>query len=136
MSPKAFAELSVTHPWALPIFAVGVGAPRWAQILWSTSGVGLWIPWAGYSYVASGTVGRILWLWLGILDALQGVGFGMILLQTLTRIHMAFTLIAAQALGAVFTVLARRFVSENGGPGLVFPNFLVGRWTEGNVMGD
>lgn len=131
-----FAYFSETHSWTLPIFAIGVGAPRWAQILWSTSGMGLWLPWAGYSYLASALVGRILWLWLGVLDSIQSVGFGMILLQTLTRIHTAFALLAAQTIGAIFTILARRFISPDGGPGLVFPNFLVGRWTEGNAEGD
>jgi alpha-1,3-glucan synthase len=133
---KILANASATHPWTLPIFAVGVGAPRWAQILWSTSGMGAWMPWAGGSYVASALVGRILWLWLGVLDSVQGVGFGMILLQTLTRIHMSFTLMTAQVLGAVMTIIARRFIAHDGGPGLVFPNFLIGRWTDGNALGD
>jgi alpha-1,3-glucan synthase len=48
-----------------------------------------------------------LWLWLGLLDSLQGVGFGIILLQTLTRIHISATLIAAQVLGTATFILAR-----------------------------
>jgi alpha-1,3-glucan synthase len=42
-------------------------------MLWSTSNIGSYVPWAG-SPVASTLVGRGLWLWLGVLDALQGVG--------------------------------------------------------------
>jgi alpha-1,3-glucan synthase len=74
--------LSKTHSWLIPIFAVGLGAPRWCQILWATSGVGQYLPWAG-GPVASAILGRALWLWLAVLDSLQGIGFGMILLQTM-----------------------------------------------------
>src|ERR1700712_5595004 len=70
------------------------------------SNIGLYIPWAG-GPVASALLGRILWLWLGVLDAVQGVGFGMILLQTLTRLHFTFTLIAAQVVGSLATIAAR-----------------------------
>ena len=52
---------------------MGLGAPRWAQILWSTSGMGHYLPWTA-GPIASGLAGRSLWLWLGVLDALQGVG--------------------------------------------------------------
>lgn len=31
------SHLSKTHTWILPIFAIGLGAPRWAQSLWSCS---------------------------------------------------------------------------------------------------
>lgn len=65
--------LSKRHAWFVPIFAIGLGAPRWCQMLWSTSNIGSYVPWAG-SAVASTLVGRGLWLWLGVLDALQGVG--------------------------------------------------------------
>jgi alpha-1,3-glucan synthase len=101
-----FARLSTRHSWIVPIFAIGLGAPRWCQILWGTSSIGLNLPWAG-GPVASALVSRSLWLWLGLLDTVQGVGFGMIFLQTLTRLHIAFTLIAAQVLGSVATILAR-----------------------------
>ena len=33
----------------------------------------MYIPWAG-SPVAGAILGRALWLWLGVLDSLQGVG--------------------------------------------------------------
>lgn len=85
---------SKTHTWLLPVFAVGLGAPRWcqvrifecsdisiligAQMLWGTSSLALYIPWAGK---AGPYLGTSLWLWLGVLDAIQGVGLGMILLQ-------------------------------------------------------
>lgn len=70
--------LSMTHTWLLPVFAVGLGAPRWCQMLWGTSSLALYIPWAGH---AGPYLGISLWLWLGVLDAIQGVGLGMILLQ-------------------------------------------------------
>ena len=38
----------------------------------------LYIPWAGR---VGPYLGISLWLWLGVLDAVQGVGLGMILLQ-------------------------------------------------------
>jgi alpha-1,3-glucan synthase len=77
-----FGHLSVTHSWFIPIFAIGLGAPRWCQILWGTSGVGQYLPWVG-NPIASAVLGRALWLWLGVLDSIQGIGFGMILLQTM-----------------------------------------------------
>ena len=69
---------SKTHTWLLPVFAVGLGAPRWCQMMWGTSSLALYIPWAGNS---GPYLGISLWLWLGVLDAVQGVGLGMILLQ-------------------------------------------------------
>ena len=50
----------------------------------------------------------------------------MILLQTLTRIHIAFTLIAAQVLGSIATILARATAPNKIGPGDVFPDFSAG----------
>ena len=72
-----FGILSKDHSWILPVFAIGLGAPRWCQMLWGTSAIGQYVPWAG-GPLASALVGRSLWLWLGVLDALQGVGFGMV----------------------------------------------------------
>ncbi|KAL8840879.1 MAG: hypothetical protein Q9170_001143 [Blastenia crenularia] len=120
-----FGILSKDHSWILPVFAIGLGAPRWCQMLWGTSNIGQYVPWAG-GHVASALVGRSLWLWLGVLDAVQGVGFGMILLQTLTRIHIAFTLIAAQVLGSIATILARATAPNKIGPGDIFPDFSAG----------
>ena len=120
-----FGILSRYHSWVIPVFAVGLGAPRWCQILWGTSNIGLHVPWAGGA-VAGALAGRSLWLWLGVLDAFQGVGFGMILLQTLTRIHIACTLIAAQVLGSIATMLARATAPDSTGPGDVFPDFSAG----------
>ncbi|KAE9386577.1 hypothetical protein BT96DRAFT_1005962 [Gymnopus androsaceus JB14] len=59
-------HFSKTHTWLLPVFAVGLGAPRWCQILWGTSGIAYYVPWAhnGGPYLAIG-----LWLWLGVLDS-------------------------------------------------------------------
>lgn len=75
-------------------------------------------------------MGRGLWLWLGVLDALQGVGFGMILLQTLTRMHVTFALTAAQIIGSLATIAARATAPNNIGPGTVFPDFS-GGFTQG-----
>ncbi|KAI9766186.1 MAG: Cell wall alpha-1,3-glucan synthase ags1 [Geoglossum simile] len=123
-----FSILSKEHSWILPIFAIGLGAPRWCQMLWGTSNIGLYVPWAG-TPVASALVGRSLWLWLGVLDALQGVGFGMILLQTLTRLHISFTLIAAQIMGTIAAILAKASAPNKLGPGDVFPDFSAGAAT-------
>lgn len=120
-----FSKFSLSHPWIVPMFAVGLGAPRWAQMLWGTSGVGLYLPWVG-SAVASAVVSRILWLWLGVLDTIQGVGVGMVLLLTLTRQHVAATLIGAQILGSIATMLARATAPDKLGPGDVFPDFSAG----------
>lgn len=121
-----FSLFSVTHPWLVPMFSVGLGAPRWAQMLWGTSGIGLYLPWLGRNAVASALVSRALWLWLGVLDTIQGVGIGMVLLLTLTRQHVAATLVGAQILGSVATILARATAPDKIGPGDVFPDFSEG----------
>ncbi|KAJ9131638.1 Cell wall alpha-1,3-glucan synthase mok13 [Pleurostoma richardsiae] len=120
-----FSFFSKTHPWIVPLFAIGLGAPRWAQMLWGTSGVGLYLPWVGGA-VASAIVSRCLWLWLGLLDTVQGVGLGMVLLLTLTRQHVAATLIGAQVLGSIATIAARATAPDKIGPGDVFPDFSEG----------
>jgi len=120
-----FSFLSKTHPWIVPLFSIGLGAPRWAQMLWGTSGIGLYLPWLGGA-VLSSLASRSLWLWLGLLDTIQGVGLGMVLLLTLTRQHVAATLIAAQILGSGFTILARATAPHKIGPGEVFPDFSEG----------
>ena len=120
-----FWRLSKTHTWILPVFAISLGAPRWCQIWWSTSGMGVWLPWI-VSPVSGALMGRALWLWLGVLDALQGVGFGMILLQTLTRFHVAFVLVGSQVLGSIATILGRAVSPDGDGPGVVFPNVTLG----------
>jgi alpha-1,3-glucan synthase len=116
--------LSKRHSWVIPIFAIGLGAPRWGQMLWGTSNIGLYVPWG--SRATGALLGRSLWLWLGVLDNLQGIGFGMILLQTLTRFHVTFSLVAAQVLGSVATIAARATAPDATGPGSVFPNFALG----------
>ncbi|MCJ1461113.1 Cell wall alpha-1,3-glucan synthase ags1, partial [Mycoblastus sanguinarius] len=116
-----FSILSKDHSWILPVFAIGLGAPRWAQIWWGTSNIGQYVPWAG-GYTSGALVSRALWLWLGVLDAMQGVGFGMILLQTLTRVHIAFTLLTAQVLGSIATICARAFSPNKIGPGPIHPD--------------
>ncbi|ORY13406.1 putative alpha-1,3-glucan synthase [Clohesyomyces aquaticus] len=128
-----FRRLSIEHSWILPIFAIGLGAPRWAQMLWGTSGMGLFVPWAGTPAIGA-VLGRALWLWLGVLDALQGVGFGMILLQTMTRFHVAFTLTAAQVIGSIATMAARATAPNRLGPGAVFPNLALSTDGLGNAI--
>ncbi|ORY31635.1 putative alpha-glucan synthase [Naematelia encephala] len=118
---------SKIHSWLLPVFAVGLGCPRWCQMWWGTSGMGLYLPWAG---VASPYVGTCLWLWLGVLDAIQGVGLGMILLQTLSRLHVCATLAGAQLIGSAVVMIARASAPDKVGPGNVFPN--PGLWDVGN----
>ncbi|KAK0612409.1 putative cell wall alpha-1, 3-glucan synthase [Bombardia bombarda] len=120
-----FAYFTKTHPWIVPMFAIGLGAPRWAQMLWGVSGIGLYLPWLGTA-VLSSVITRCLWLWLGLLDTIQGVGLGMVLLLTLTRQHVAATLIGAQVLGAGFTILARLTAPHKNGPAEVFPDFSEG----------
>jgi alpha-1,3-glucan synthase len=121
-----FAKLSGRHSWFLPIFAIGLGAPRWAQMLWGVSGIGNWVPWMPGDPAAGALAGRSLWLWLGLLDSIQGVGFGMMLLQTLTRIHIAVSLVLAQILGTVVTMIAKATAPNAKGPGDVFPDFSAG----------
>lgn len=94
---------------------------RWAQIWWGTSNIGLWLPWAP-SFLWSALISRTLWLWLGVLDAIQGVGLGMIMLSTLTRSHVAFTVIATQVLGSATTMLARGVAPNRIGPGPISPD--------------
>ncbi|CAD6563802.1 MAG: Cell wall alpha-1,3-glucan synthase ags1 [Tremellales sp. Tagirdzhanova-0007] len=110
---------SKVHSWLLPVFAVGLGCPRWCQMWWGTSGLGLYLPWAG---AAGNYIGTCLWLWLGVLDAIQGVGLGMILLQTLSRLHVCATLAGAQLLGSCVVMIARASSPDKVGPGKVFPD--------------
>lgn len=121
-----FSKLSKNHSWILPIFAIGLLAPRWAQQWWGTSGYGLWLPWMPGGPEGGALAGRALWLWLGVLDAVQGVGFGMMLLQTLTRIHIGVTLISAQVLGTAVTLIAKATAPNRDGPGDVFPDLSAG----------
>ncbi|KAH0127231.1 alpha-1,3-glucan synthase, partial [Aureobasidium melanogenum] len=117
------SRYSEHHSWFLPIFGAGLGAPRWCQMLWSTSGMGSYLPWG--TAVGGAIAGRCLWLWLGVLDALNGVGIGTMLLQTLTRHHVAITLIGAQVLGSLATIAGRASAPDATGPGSVFPNLVI-----------
>ena len=123
-----FSILTKTHTWVLPMFAVGLCAPRWAQIWWATSGMAVWLPWAPGGYIGSALLSRALWMWLGVLDMVQGVGIGMILLSTLTRVHVLFSLVIAQILGAAATAVGRASSPAKLGPGPLFPDL-----TEGTI---
>ncbi|KIY70932.1 glycosyltransferase family 5 protein [Cylindrobasidium torrendii FP15055 ss-10] len=112
-------HFSKTHTWLLPVFAVGLGAPKWCQMMWGTSSLALYIPWAGSG---GPYLGLSLWLWLGVLDAIQGVGLGMILLQTLSRLHVCATLAFSQIIGSVCVMIARATAPNSVGPGSVFPD--------------
>ena len=116
-----FSKLSNSHSWILPMFAVALGAPRWCQIWWSVSNMGYYVPWAG-GPVGSAILGRVLWLWLGVLDSLQGVGIGMLLLQTLTRFHITFALVGAQVIGSVGTIINRADGLSSTGPLPYYPS--------------
>ncbi|KAG6856082.1 hypothetical protein H0H87_007521 [Tephrocybe sp. NHM501043] len=97
-------HFSKTHTWLLPVFAVGLGAPRWCQIFWGTSSIALYVPWAGN---AGPYLGLSLWLWLGIMDAVQSLGLGMMLLQMI---------------GAICIMIARASAPDRLGPTTVFPD--------------
>jgi alpha-1,3-glucan synthase len=116
-----FRILSKEHSWILPVFGLSLGAPRWAQSWWGTSDIGYYLPWAG-GLTSGALISRCLWLWLGVLDEIQQVGLGMILLQTLTRVHVCFVLLAAQSLGSIATICARAFAPNNLGPAGISPN--------------
>src|SRR5882757_9802804 len=88
-------------------------------MLWGTSSLALYIPWAGR---AGPYLGLSLWLWLGVLNTIQGVGLGMILLQTLSRLHVCATLAFAQVIGSVCVMVARATAPNRIGPGTVFPD--------------
>ncbi|KAK4154515.1 glycosyltransferase [Chaetomidium leptoderma] len=120
-----FSYFSDEHTWLLPIFAIGLLAPRWAQEFWGTSGIGWYLPWAG-GPVASTIISRCLWLWLGLLDNIQGVGLGMLLLATLTRQHVLTVLVGAQVVGSAFTMLGRATSPNSLSPHTTFPDFTQG----------
>jgi alpha-1,3-glucan synthase len=65
-------------------------------------------------------------LWLGLLDTIQGVGLGMILLATLTRQHVMGVLIGAQVVGSAVTMLARATSPNAISPNPTFPDFSQG----------
>lgn len=119
-----FSIFTKSHSWLLPILAVGVGAPRWAQIWWAVSGMGTWLPWTN-GYIASALISKSLWLWLGVLDTIQSVGIGIILLSTMTTVHIAFPLLMAQVIGTAMTAISRGVSPSKLGPGPIFPNVLV-----------
>lgn len=75
-----------------------------------------------------------LWLWLGVLDAVQGVGLGIILLQTLSRVHVAATLCIAQIIGSTSVLVAKASAPNRIGPGHVFPD--LGLWDPAQPLRD
>ncbi|KAJ6018178.1 hypothetical protein N7451_001557 [Penicillium sp. IBT 35674x] len=120
------SRFSKRHTWFLPVFACGLGAPRFIQIWWGVSGIGYYLPWVAGGFTGGALASRSIWLWLGVLDSIQGLGFGIILLQTLTRVHMCFALMASQVLGSIATICARAFGPNATGPGPVSPDMTKG----------
>ena len=57
--------------------------------------------------------------------SIHALGFGMILLQILSRFQILFTLVAAQVLGSLTMIVARASAPDKVGPGSVFPNFCI-----------
>jgi alpha-1,3-glucan synthase len=101
----ALARLSKRHSWLIPIFAISLGAPDWCQMLWGVSGMGNSIPWAGF--VEGALLSRSAWLWMGLLASLQNLGYGMMLMMTMTRLHITFVLVMSQMIGSCVTVFAQ-----------------------------
>ncbi|KAJ5632124.1 hypothetical protein N7490_008463 [Penicillium lividum] len=120
------SRFSKKHSWFLPVFACGLGAPRFIQIWWGVSGIGYYLPWVAGGYTGGALASRSIWLWLGVLDSIQGLGFGIILLQTLTRVHMCFALMASQVIGSIATICARAFGPNGVGPGPISPDMTRG----------
>jgi alpha-1,3-glucan synthase len=56
----------------------------------------------------------------------------MILLQTLSRLHVCATLAAAQLIGSIVVMIARATAPDKMGPGNVFPN--VAFWEPGGSI--
>ena len=115
-----FSRLSREHSWIMSVFASGLASPRWAQIFWSCSTIGTSLLWASN---AGAFLSLGLFLWLSVLDSIQQVGLSMMLLQTLTRIHVLGTLVLVQIFGA-FAYLASKWTFIR--PADIFPN--VGLW--------
>lgn len=63
---------------------------------------------------------------------MQGVGLGLILLQTLSRLHVTVTLAFSQILGAAVVMIARATAPDALGPGTVFPD--VATWNPSNGL--
>jgi glycogen synthase len=114
------AYKSSTHSWVLPIFAVGLLSPRWSQMALSTSLMGFYLPWSGD---LGPYVGISLWLWLAVMDTIQSAGLMIMLLQTLTRIHVVPVLVVGQCLGAAVQMISKLTAPNRDGPGDIFPAF-------------
>lgn len=98
-----FQKWSKNHSWIMCIFAVGLISPKWAQIFWSISFVGRSLSWAS----SSGSILSLgLFCWLGVLDAFAQVGLSMMLLQTLTRIHVSAVLLLSQIVSSISLCLS------------------------------
>jgi alpha-1,3-glucan synthase len=57
----------------------------------------------------------------------------MILLQTLTRVHICFTLLASQVLGSIATIVARACAPNKIGPGPISPDVTAGASSVANA---
>ena len=88
-------------------------------MLWGASSLALYIPWAGHG---GPYLGVCLWLWLGVCDAIQSVALGLILLQTLCRLHVCATLAFAQVIGSISVIVAPATAPTRMGAESVFPD--------------
>ncbi|KAI9604228.1 hypothetical protein H4Q26_003842 [Puccinia striiformis f. sp. tritici PST-130] len=68
---KGLSHASKKHTWFLPIFAVGLGAPRWCQMLWGTSSLATYLPWAGSAGPYLGTTIQALNSFFDFLNSIQ-----------------------------------------------------------------
>ncbi|KAJ3124816.1 Cell wall alpha-1,3-glucan synthase ags1 [Nowakowskiella sp. JEL0407] len=117
-----FTQYSKKNSWFVPVFAAGLLTPRWAQMWWAFSNLSVYLPWAG---THDQSISVSIWLWLGVFDSVQMVGLGMMLLQTLTRIHMVVVLAIAQILGSLSFLFAYGTAPDRLGPGQVFTDVAI-----------
>ncbi|WBW72795.1 prospore membrane alpha-1,3-glucan synthase Mok12 [Schizosaccharomyces osmophilus] len=112
--------LSLNNVWFPVIFGLGLLCPRWCLEFWSSSGLGLNLPWAGR---IAPVLTKLIWLYLALWDGIQGIGIGVMLLQTLARDHVAFTLMLSQVVSSLTIMVAKPTIPVSD---KVFPN--LGAW--------
>lgn len=83
------------HTWLLPLVAIGLIAPRWAQMLWGTSGIGFYVPWVRPARPRPGAL---------LMDARRPARSD---LTWLVRTEPLFAVAVADPDGRVFVALAR-----------------------------
>jgi alpha-1,3-glucan synthase len=153
-------RLSKTHTWLLPVFAVGLGAPRWCQVrllklphdalLSSPDSVGyvLACPLHSLGGRCRTVSGRLTVALVGCAGCYSGRWFrndsptGMMhyqrmrciyhhRFQTLSRLHVVATLAFSQVIGAICVMVARATAPNRIGPESVFPDAAKWDFNEG-----